>query len=84
MLTGWLCKHDGSDFTGPQVQAMIHDFQRVLHGFTISGDLDNWKFNSEKISYTGDKEQHTSDHGGGEEVQVTYEIDLDDYDFEAS
>lgn len=82
-LTGWLCKHDGSEFNGPQIQAMIHDFQKTLNGYSISGDFDNWHFNSERISYIGEKPQRETDAGIFGE-QVTYEIDPDDYDFEAS
>ncbi len=82
-LTGWLCKHDGSEFNGPQIQAMIYDFQKTLHGYSVTGDFDNWNFTTERISYVGEKETHKSD-GGVAGEQVTYEIDLDDYDFEAS
>lgn len=80
MLSGWLCKHDGSDFNGAQIQAMIIDFQRLLQGFTISGDFDNWQFNSERISYTGDKQSASS--GGAEESAERYELNLEDYDLE--
>ena len=84
-LTGWLCKPDGSDFNGPQIEAMIHDFHRYLAGFTVDGDFDNWHFNSERISYIGDRDQYNHDGGGAEIEQTVYEIDLDDYgDGEAS
>jgi hypothetical protein len=76
-LTGWLCKSDGSDFNGPQIEALIFDFQRHLNGFTVSGDFDNWNFNSERISYVGQKEDRGN---GGEDEQTTYEIDIDAYD----
>lgn len=79
-LTGWLCKVDTSDFNGAQIEAMIHDFKKTLNGFSVFGDLDNWSFTSDHISFLGDK--HSS--GGGEESHEVYEIDLDDYDFEAS
>lgn len=76
-LSGWLCKHDGSDFNGPQIESMIHDFQRLLPGYTITGEFDNWNFNSERISYVGEREARTS-HNSNE--QTVYEIDLDDMD----
>lgn len=76
-LTGWLCKTDGSDFTGPQIEAIIFDFNRHLNGYTVFGDFENWSFNSERISFMGEENAaHTSD----DEEQTTYIIDLDDYD----
>lgn len=79
MLTGWLYKHDGSDFNGPQIQSLIGDFQRFLPGFTVSGDFDNWSFNYESISYLGDKKEQ-ADNNGGEEIAERYELNLEDYD----
>jgi hypothetical protein len=76
-LTGWLCKIDGSDFTGPQVEAIIYDFSRHLTGFTVFGDFENWSFNSERISFIGEKEKA---HGSYEEEETTFVIDLDDFD----
>lgn len=81
-LTGWLCKTDASDFVAGQVEGMIQDFKKSLHGFYISGDLDNWTFTSEYISFIGDRDGRVTGSGVGEE-QI-WEIDLDDYDFEAS
>lgn len=80
-LTGWLCKLDGSDFNAHQIEAMIHDIQRLLVGCTITGDFDNWKFNSESISFLGEKEASGS---GYDKEQTVYEIDMDDCDYEAS
>lgn len=81
-LTGWLCKPDGSDFSGPQIESIIHDFQRHLPGYMVLGTFENWNFNSERISYLGEKEKN---HGGGfEEEQTVYYIDGDEYDSEAS
>ena len=80
-LTGWLCKTDGSDFIAPQIESMIHDFKKVLQGFYIAGELENWQFTSEYITFTGDKEGRV---GGGDMEEQVWEIDLDDYDFEAS
>ncbi len=80
-LTGWLCKVDSSDFNAGQIEGMIHDFKKHLQGFYVAGDLDNWTFTSEFISFIGDRDGNNS--GGNLEEQV-WEIDLDDYDFEAS
>ena len=80
-LTGWLCKVDGSDFNAAQVEGLIHDFKKTLQGFYIAGDLDNWSFTSEYISFMDGNGGSKS--GGNIEEQV-WEIDLDDYDFEAS
>lgn len=56
-LTGWLCKYDGSDFGASQIESMIHEFQRVLNGYTISGDFENWNFTSDHISHLGGKDE---------------------------
>ena len=81
-LTGSLCKHDGSDFNSHQIEAMIFDFQRHLPGYMVLGDFDNWSFNSERISFVGDKQRNGS--GGMEEEQKVYVINLDDIDSDAS
>jgi hypothetical protein len=49
----------------------------------IFGEFDNWNFNSERISFVGDRE---SLYNGKEEEELptVYEIDPEDYDFEAS
>lgn len=72
-MTGWLCKHDGSDFNGQQIEAMINDFKSQLDGFAVFGDLDNWQFSSDQISKLdgGDDEVIT------EHEDVRYEIDSD-------
>jgi hypothetical protein len=76
-LSGWLCKVDGSDFIGPQIESIVKEFNRLLPGYTISGDFDNWSFNSERISFVGERGSHGS---GDQELENTvYEIDLDDY-----
>lgn len=81
-LSGWLCKHDGSDFNGPQIEALIHDFQRFLNGYTISGEFDNWNFTTERISYLGERDSKGSGSYG--EEQTLYDIDIDDYDIKIS
>lgn len=52
-LTGWLCKYDGSDFSTVQIENLIHEFQRTLHGYSVSGDFENWQFTTDHISYIG-------------------------------
>jgi hypothetical protein len=54
-LTGWLCKIDTSDFNAVQVENLVQEFQRKLPGYSISGDMDNWSFTSDHISYIGDR-----------------------------
>lgn len=81
-LTGWLVKTDGTDFNGPQIEAIIFDFHRHLPGYTVMGEFENWNFNSERISFIGDK--NASGDGGEDEEEQVYIIDLDDYDFDAS
>ena len=81
-LSGWLCKHDTSDFNGTQIESMIHEFMRLLPGFTISGAFDNWSFSTDHINYLGDG-RDTGHSSGSEEEQERYVIDID-YDSEAS
>src|SRR3989344_619937 len=83
-LSGWLCKHDTSDFNGSQIEGMIQEFMRLLPGFSVAGGFDNWSFSTDHISYLGDgREDVTSPGGGREEEQERYIIDID-YDSEAS
>ena len=79
-LTGWLCRPDHQEFNGSQIEGLIQDFMRVLPGFTISGDFDNWHFTSDHISYLGDRK---ATNCGYEDEVERYEIDID-YDKEAS
>lgn len=82
-LMGWLCKHDGSEFNSAQIQAMIYDFQNSLKGFNINGNFDNWQFTSDSITpLAQETSEQESGHSGAE--QITYEINLEEYDFEAS
>jgi hypothetical protein len=77
-LTGWLCKHDSSDFNPAQIEALIHDIQRCIPGISIAGDFENWKFSSDHISFVGDKKDSSRGSYSNEEGQERYEIDLDD------
>jgi hypothetical protein len=74
-LTGWLCKTDGSDYNASQIEGMIQEFQRVLNGFSVSGDFDNWNFSTDHISQLGKE-----DKGGFFEEQTVYIIDESDYE----
>ncbi len=49
---------------------------------TVMGEFENWNFNSERISYIGDRDKKND--GGEEEEQVVYIIDPDDYEYDAS
>jgi hypothetical protein len=71
-LTGWLCKYDGSDYSATQIEGMIQEFQRVLHGYSVAGDFDNWNFSTDHISHVGKEDK--------DEVPAFY----DDYESEAS
>ncbi|HLW56740.1 MAG TPA: hypothetical protein VKY27_05105 [Bacteriovoracaceae bacterium] len=56
-LTGTLLRYAGGDFKASQIETMIYDFQRLLPGFVIVGELDNWSFSSEHINYHGNSEE---------------------------
>lgn len=56
-LTGMLMRFDGTNFRAQQIEGMIYDFQRLLPGFIIVGELDNWSFSSEHISFHGDRDE---------------------------
>lgn len=79
-LNGWLCHVDTTDFTAQQIEEMLKDFRQTLPGFSVYGDMENWRFNSETIMYLADG----LSKGDAEESNEVYVIDLDDYDFEAS
>ncbi len=55
-LTGALYHYDGSDFSAQQIDGMIQEFMSILPGFMIVGELDNWSFSSDHISYQGSNE----------------------------
>lgn len=55
-LTGSLIRYDGAQFRAQQIEGMIIDFQRLLPGYVIVGELDNWSFSSEHISFHGNHE----------------------------
>ena len=77
-LTGNLLKQDDSDFNGGMVESLIQDFQSALPGYVISGDLDNWKFSSDHITFLGNKDENGA--ANGEEENIVYVLDIDDQD----
>jgi len=56
-LTGKLCRTDGSEYQVFQIENIIQDFQRTLHGYNINGDLENWHFSSDSIIALGENEE---------------------------
>lgn len=78
-LTGWLCRTDQSDFSASKVETMIQEFQRVLPGYSVSGDFDNWNFTTDHITYLGTKE---GENGGEDSGLVA--ANAEDYESEAS
>lgn len=74
-LTGHLCRSSGGDFQAAHLEHMIQDLIRQLHGYTITGDMDNWSFSSDHITHLGQKDRSLDSLGVGE-----FE---DDYDLEA-
>jgi hypothetical protein len=78
-LTGWLCKSDTSDFNASQLESLIQEFQRLLPGYSVSGDFDNWNFSTDHITFLGDR---TS---GQDQEETYFNVDqISDYDSEAS
>ena len=77
-LTGWLCRSDTTDFSANKVETMIQEFQRVLPGYSVTGDFDNWSFTTDHITYLGSKE---GEEGAGEEASAGAG---EDYESEAS
>lgn len=65
-LTGSLYHYDGSDFSAQQIDGMIQEFLSILPGFMIVGELDNWSFSTDHISYQGDNEIEEEEEAEGE------------------
>jgi hypothetical protein len=57
-LTGWLCKLDGTDFNGAQIEAVLQDFMRVLPGMMVMGHFENWNFTTDHITFLGEKRKY--------------------------
>ena len=83
-LTGWLCKVDGSEFHGLQIEALIQDLQRKLPGFFVNGDLDNWKFTTDHIQYLADRKSTVMNTEIVADEMSETEEEYDDYDTKAS
>lgn len=82
-MYGKLLKIDGSEYNANEIEYMIQDFKKQLNGINVMGELENWRFTSDQISYVGVKHA-TGSVGGEDHDSEVYVIDLDDYDFEAS
>lgn len=54
-ITGWLCKIDTTEFSTIQIENLVNEFQRKLPGYSISGDLENWNFTTDHITFIGDR-----------------------------
>jgi hypothetical protein len=80
-MTGWLCKTDESDFNGSQIGSIIQELLRILPGYSVSGDFENWNFTSDYISKLGDSSNDSDSKQ--EEEQERYDIGLE-FDPEAS
>ena len=45
-LTGRLKTINGDEYSTPQIEKMIQDFQCNFMGFTVNADFENWKFST--------------------------------------
>jgi hypothetical protein len=54
-FTGVLVKNTGHQFNVQQIENIIQDILRNLSGHTIRGELDNWNFSAEHITWLGSK-----------------------------
>lgn len=67
-LTGLLIKYDGNQFKAQQIEGIIWDFQKMLPGYVIVGELDNWSFSSEHINYHGSNQDSEEEQTDEEET----------------
>lgn len=65
-LTGYLMKTDGSEFGGQEIEYMIHEFQAILRGYTVRGDMENWRFSSDHIASLGGEEEEVQEESSEE------------------
>jgi hypothetical protein len=72
-LTGSLKKYDSSEFSIHQVESLILEFQRLLPGFSVSGELDNWNFSTNHITRLSEKAEMVNQESEG----FVYEVDYD-------
>lgn len=56
-LTGFLYKTDGSDFVVQEIESMVNEFQTILRGFMVRGDMENWNFSSDHLNQVGGDEE---------------------------
>lgn len=76
-LTGWLCHQDNSNFNAHEIEMIVQELLRVLPGFLIAGDFENWKFSSDYITQLDSSSKTSTSSGGDEEDSERYVIDLD-------
>src|SRR4051812_8117739 len=69
-LYGRLMKNGGGDFHPTQIENMIQDFKKAVRGITVYGDLENWSFSSDHVSFLGAKGQNKD--AKAEESAVTF------------
>jgi hypothetical protein len=60
-LTGWLCKTDGSNYNATQIEGIVQEFQRILNGFSVSGDFENWNFSTDHITQVSKDNNESND-----------------------
>lgn len=76
-LTGWLCHQDYSNFNAHEIEMIVQDLIRVLPGFIIAGDFENWKFSSDYITQLDNSSKTSNGSGPDDEESERYVIDLD-------
>jgi hypothetical protein len=77
-LTGWLCKIDSSEFSAGQIETMVLEFRRILPGYSISGECDNWNFAVDHVTYLGNRS------GKDEDERILFMETTTEFDSEAS
>ena len=70
-LSGWLCKQDESDYNGMQIESMIQDFQRLMYGYTIVGEFDNWVFSTDHIMKLAQADEEVHEDDSEEEAEAS-------------
>lgn len=73
-LTGYLFKTDGSDFVVQEIESMVNEFQTILRGFIVRGDMENWNFSSDHLNQVGGEEGEDERNIDDAEA-IRYEID---------
>lgn len=76
-LTGWLCHQDNSNFNAHEIEVIVQEFMRVLPGFLIAGDFENWKFSSDFITQLNTSSKANNNSKNDEEDAERYVVELD-------